>query len=104
MKKIVVLITVIAILLVANNAYAYNALNKLGRGLANFFTSPLEVGNGVYDAYNEGGIPVAATWGVVDGFLRFGGRMLCGIYETVTFPLPAYDPIIKNPEFLLGNK
>ena len=101
MKKLIVLITIVSILLVANTVYADTAFKKLWRGVVNFVTSPLEIGNGISDAYDEHGILIASTWGVMDGFLRFGGRALCGVYETLTFPLPAYDPIIKNPEFLL---
>ena len=100
MRKIVALICILAILCVANTAFADTAVKKLGRGLANIIASPLEIGNGIHDAFEENGILAAATWGPLDGILRFGGRVLCGAYETATFVLPPYDPIITNPEFL----
>ena len=101
MKKSIIVITIIALLFVANTAFADSAFKKLYRGIVNFVTSPLEIGCGIRDSYQESGILKASTWGIVDGFLRFGGRAICGMYETLTFPLPAYDPIIKNPEFIL---
>ena len=101
MKKVIISIIIISMLFVANTAYAYSAFDKLYRGVVNFFTSPLDIGTGIIDTYEDHGILLAATWGVAKGFLRFGGRALCGMYETLTFPLPAYDPIIKNPEFIL---
>ena len=104
MKKLIVLLLIGIMLFSATTVYADSAFKKLYRGVVNFFTSPIEIYNGIKDGYEEGGILGGSTWGVVDGFLRFGGRALCGVYETITFPLPAYDPIIKNPEFLLGSK
>lgn len=101
MKKLIIVVIVAVVFFSATTVYADSAFKKLYRGVVNFVTSPLEVGHGVMDSYEKHGIIGAATWGVVDGFLRFGGRALCGVYETITFPLPAYDPIIKNPEFLL---
>ena len=101
MKKAVILLSILAFLFVANVSYAESPGKKAVRGLVNLLSCPLEISNGVGDAFEENGILAASTWGVVDGFLRMGGRGLCGLYEAITFPLPPYDPIIKNPEFLL---
>ena len=103
MKKIVVLISLIAILF-ASSAYADTPLKKLGRGMANIITCPIEIPYRIGRANEESGPFAAFTWGVLDGFFRTAARMLVGGYEVITFPLPFpsdYRPIIDDPEFFL---
>ena len=101
MKKVIILLSIVALLFVANASYADSPLKKFGRGFSNIITCPLDVVDGIVDAHKENGVIAASTWGVMSGFFRMGGRALCGMYEMVTFVLPPYDPIIKNPEFHL---
>ena len=45
----------------------------------------------------------ASTWGVLKGIGMSCLRLGVGVYETVTFPIPApkgYVPILKDPEFM----
>ncbi|NQU94663.1 MAG: exosortase system-associated protein, TIGR04073 family [Candidatus Omnitrophica bacterium] len=104
MKKLIILLLIGVMLFSATAAYADLAAKKLYRGVTNIVTSPLEILNGIQDGYEKDGILGAITWGPLGGIFKFGGRVLCGVFETVTFPFPEYGPIIKNPEFLLGNK
>jgi len=101
MKKIIALIIIISILFVSS-AYADTMLKKLGRGMANIITCPLEIPYRIGEANEESGPIAALTWGVLDGFFRVGMRMIVGGYEVITFPIPFpwdYEPIIDDPEF-----
>ena len=79
----------------------HNALRKLGRGAANVLFGVVEVPNQVTKATSEHGGGAGATYGVGKGFVRWIGRELIGVFEIVTFPIPAprgYQPVMK-PEF-----
>lgn len=81
---------------------ADTALKKLGRGISNVASSPLEVWKRISDVNNENGPIAAFTWGLLNGIFRTGIRAIVGIYEVVTFPIPLpkdYEPIITDPEF-----
>jgi len=103
MKKIIALIVIIS-LFAASSAYADTMLKKLGRGLANIITCPIELPHRIGQANDESGPFAACTWGVLDGFFRMGMRFVVGGYEVITFPVPVppdYEPIIDDPEFFL---
>jgi putative exosortase-associated protein (TIGR04073 family) len=81
-----------------------DAWRKLGRGLANMVTFPLELLNQVSRTNISDGPMAAVTWGLVKGVGMTGFRALVGVYETVTFPFPCpkdYKPILTEPEFFL---
>jgi len=106
MKKVCALILVIFLLMsVASvSSYSDNALKKLGRGLANIGTAPLEIFKGISDVNEEHGVFAAFTWGILQGVFNTGKRAVVGVYETATFPVPlpkGYEPIIEDPEFFL---
>jgi putative exosortase-associated protein (TIGR04073 family) len=49
-----------------------------------------------------GGINRAMTVGIITGVGMTAARILSGVYEVVTFPLPVpaeYKPILNDPEF-----
>lgn len=77
---------------------------KLGRGLANMLTFPLEVPEQVSRTNNSDGPFAASTVGVLKGLGWAVGRMCVGAYETVTFMLPMpkdYKAILRDPEYFL---
>ena len=77
-------------------------VKKLGRGLANAVTCPVGLFQGMKDVDDESGPIAAATWGVLTGVVNVVKRAVVGVYETVTFPVPApagYKPILTDPEF-----
>lgn len=79
-------------------------LRKLGRGLANCLTFPVEIPNRISDVNNADGPMAAITYGLVKGIVMSLFRASVGAYEVVTFPIPfpdGYRPIIKDPEFIL---
>lgn len=102
MKKVVVVLIAIAILFTASAAHAETMLKKLGRGMANVLTCPVEIFYRIGEANAESGPIAGITWGLLNGFYRMGTRGLVGAYEVVTFPIPFprnYKPIIDDPEF-----
>jgi putative exosortase-associated protein (TIGR04073 family) len=78
-----------------------NAGRKLGRGVANLLFGVVELPNQVTQTTSERGGAAGSTLGVGKGLMRWIGRELTGVYEIVTFPIPAprgYKPIMK-PEW-----
>lgn len=79
-------------------------LTKLGRGLANILTFPLEVPEQISRTGTSDGPFAAGTVGLLKGLGSAAGRALVGIYETASFMVPYprdYQPILKDPEYFL---
>ena len=84
------------------NAYCDDPLKKLGRGICNVATCPLEVVEQMKRVNGTDGAFAAITWGVLKGVAMTGLRAIVGVYEVATFPIPLpgqYKPILKDPEF-----
>ena len=111
MKLKIFVAVLLAVIFIASVSFAggdYGSdgmLKKLGRGIANVFTCPLEVAKGVGDANYESGPVAAMTYGLISGFYKTGVRFVVGAYEIVSFPIPFpknYEPILDDPEFFLS--
>ena len=79
----------------------HNAVRKLGRGFANLLFGVVELPNQYTKAQSEHGGAAGWTYGVPKGVVRWFGREIVGVFEIVTFPVPApqgYKPIMK-PEW-----
>lgn len=79
----------------------HNALRKLGRGCANVLFGFIEVPNQYTKAVSEHGGSAGITYGIPKGFARWIAREFVGVYEIITFPIPAppgYRPVMK-PEW-----
>jgi len=76
--------------------------DKLGRGVLNFFTSPLEIPRNISNTSETKGAPTGWTVGLIKGFAKTIVRAGVGIIETLTFPFDFPDedkaPLIQ-PEF-----
>ena len=81
----------------------YSWSDKLGRGVANVFTSPLEIIRGIDLSSKSDGAVKGWTVGVVKGLAGTILRLGAGVIEFVTFPFDFPDkgkaPIIE-PEFV----
>ncbi len=103
MKKASVLVLALLIVVTTTSvSFADTAVQKLGRGVANILTSPLEIPKGIEDATKEDGFVAGVTWGVAEGLLDFVKRLAVGAYEVVSFPIPLpkhYKPILTDPEY-----
>ncbi|HPS20311.1 MAG TPA: exosortase system-associated protein, TIGR04073 family [Candidatus Omnitrophota bacterium] len=106
-KKITSLVMIAV--MVSSVAFATEVTNgpvkKLGRGVSNIGTCFLEIPDGMMKANDEGGPMAGCTWGLFQGVIGTVKRAVVGVYETVTFPIPApanYAPILKDPEFFMN--
>ena len=82
-----------------------DAMRKLGRGLLNCLTFPLELPKQISKTNSSDGLIAAFTYGFVKGLVMGMFRAVAGAYEVATFPIPLpeyYKPILRDPEFMLG--
>lgn len=76
-------------------------LRKLQRGFLNIALSPIEISNELDKEKRNETVPPSWVAGLGRGAAFTVGRALVGVYEMVTFPMPApagYQPILQ-PEF-----
>lgn len=88
----------------ATPAFCDDALTKLGRGLCNMVTFPLEFPEQISRVNNSDGPFAASTVGVLKGVGWMVARACVGLYETVTFAFPCpknYEPVLRDPEYFL---
>ena len=81
------------------------SLHKLGRGLANIATCPLEIPRMTRIVSGKDGWIAGSTVGAAQGLGRGVLRGLVGVFEVVTFFAeipPNYEPLMK-PEFVWAN-
>ena len=106
MMKKLFLAAVVLSLVVSSAAPAFcdNPVTKLGRGICNMITFPLEVPEQISRVNNSDGPFAASTVGVLKGFGWAIGRACVGVFEAATFifPIPKnYEPVLKDPEYFL---
>lgn len=89
-------------------SYADRAPRKLGRGLTNIFSAPLEIPNQAVDLAAETDDPAEQAAGYLGGiFVGFAygtGRIVSGMYDIVTSPFggpsgPTMDPDLISSDF-----
>ena len=79
-------------------------LTKLGRGICNMATFPLEFPEQISRVNNADGPFAASTVGVLKGLGWMVGRACIGVYEAATFMVPFpknYEPLLTDPEYFL---
>lgn len=103
MKKMVMICFILLLALtLAAPAYCDGPLKKLGRGISNLATCPLELFNRIGKVNERLGLCEAVTYGALEGTCMIVVRAFFGLYEVLTFPVPIpqkYEPILKDPEF-----
>lgn len=85
--------------------YLDGSIRKLGRGVANIVTAPLELLRGPHFVGEEDGGFAGATVGLGLGVKNMVWRAVGGVIEIVTFPIPIpkdFKPLVK-PEFVFAN-
>ncbi len=107
-RKVVLLIAVIVFLVSFSSPASAGGdpLRKLGRGLSNCVSFPMEIPSQISKVNNSDGPVAAFTYGIIKGVTMCAFRAVVGAYEIVTFPIPfprAYKPILTDPEFMLEN-
>jgi len=79
-------------------SYGDAITDKLAVGAANIVLSPLEVHKNIVNTINEGNLALGITAGVFKGFWIMTGRILAGITDVVSFPLPT-EPL-TTPKYV----
>ena len=101
MKKAISLMLIFAfIAVISADAYAQNAPAKLGRGIMNTLTGFLEVPLKIIRISKSDGFPMGVSVGLIKGIGWGLYRTLVGVYEVLTFPIPApaeYQAITDPP-------
>lgn len=105
-RKMVLLIAVMAFIVSSSSPALAGGdpLKKLGRGLANCATFPIELPSQISNVNNADGPVAACSYGILKGVWCSIVRAVVGVYEVATFliPLPpSYEPILTDPEFIL---
>lgn len=102
MKKSAILVAVVIFIVSAAPAgYCQDAFRKLGRGVANIVTCPVEFTKALGSSYESGGVYEAVTYGIFKGLIMTTVRAGLSFYEVVSFPIPLpleYKSILQ-PEF-----
>lgn len=101
-KFLLVLVAVIIISSLAITPCYADMWRKLGRGIVNSLTGVVEIPKKVILISKNDHLLLGLTWGWVKGAGVGLLRTVAGVYETVTFPIPApadYEPIV-HPEFV----
>jgi len=83
-------------------SYVDGAFRKLGRGIANIVTCPLELIRTPELVGRRDGYVASLSVGLTQGVWRVIARGVSGAYEVVTFPIPLprhFHPVI-TPEFV----
>ena len=68
----------------------FNRIRKLGRGISNILYGAVELPASIIRVNDEEGRKTAWSYGVVKGVQKTAMRFGYGLFEVVTFPLPAY--------------
>lgn len=108
MKGLIRLFVIVAVIFsFTGMAYAGTPLEKLGRGVANVTTCPMEVFKQIRDTNDESGPLGACTVGVMRGIACTFVRCLVGGFEILTFSssVPGdYAPILTDPEYFFQSE
>jgi len=91
------------LILLSPAAWAGDPMTKLGRGLGNLVTAPLEYPIHFAAAWQQANPFVTVVNGISYGTVMTVARILGGAYEIVTFPIPIpqnYDPLMNPPTAL----
>jgi putative exosortase-associated protein (TIGR04073 family) len=94
---------------IPNSFAAKGAVHKLGRGITNIVTSPIEIPKEIRAHWIKGSekTPHILAWifcGVVKGTFMAAARIGSGAWDVVTFPaeIPEnYEPLLK-PDYVFG--
>lgn len=108
MRRIVLFAIVLFFGILMPRAWAGDdAGTKLGRGVSNLAFGWFEVVNEMGQQADKHGISVGVPAGLLRGTVFAAGRMLAGVYEVITFPLPngerGYKPVVL-PESVFARR
>lgn len=100
-KAISVFVILVLAVSFTQASYARNAGDKLQTGVINIVTSPYEILDSVMQDRTGKGFAAGKSHGLLEGMGRAFSKLVAGIIEVGTFPLPwpnDYKPILDNTE------
>jgi putative exosortase-associated protein (TIGR04073 family) len=108
MKKTIMIVLIACIALTVSSRLTFagerfdDMTYKLGRGLTNIVTGPLEILDKIDDGISDFGLYKGLPFGVVKGIPSGIIRMIVGVYEVITFPIdhPENNAPLIEPEFI----
>ncbi len=103
-KLFLAVLIALFVITLAVPGFCDDPIKKLGRGLCNIITFPLEVPEQISRTNNSDGPFAASTVGVLKGLGWAVGRACVGAYEAATFLIPYprdYQPVLRDPEYFL---
>ena len=96
-----IIFSVILMFAVAQMGFAPKPIQKLGRGVEGILTSPIEYLNEYLESHqNRESIPASLVTAAVMGTAMTVKRIINGVYDIVTFPIPyprPYRLLWKDP-------
>ncbi|MEW6170275.1 MAG: exosortase system-associated protein, TIGR04073 family [Candidatus Omnitrophota bacterium] len=104
MKKVILVALVAIFALSFTCAYAQSPIIKLGRGLTNTASGWLELVKQPYETTKAENLLAGLTVGILKGVGMGLVRTGVGIYELITFPIPApkgFEPLLQ-PEYVFN--
>ena len=79
-------------------SYGSRIGHKLLSSLTNMTTGVLEIPKNIINTTNESNVIYGFTGGLVKGIVNTGGRIVSGVTDLVTFPLPTHA--IAQPRYI----
>jgi len=98
MRRKIITVLILCLTLFANCAYADNPLTKLGRGFTNAAFSLVEIPTNIQKSADVKGTASGFFDGFFLGIYYMCGRLLTGVYDVATFPIPLpyhYKPLMR---------
>lgn len=75
--------------------------NKALNGLANMTTSAIEIPKNIINTTNDSNLPYGIVGGILKGTIHTVGRILVGLVDLITFPIPT-KPVVQ-PNYVWEN-
>lgn len=106
MKKVTFPIMLLSLLLTSTSCFAEHGQQSYGsqvghkalNGFTNMTTAILEIPKNIINTTNDSNIILGSVGGLAKGIVNTAGRMLTGLTDFVTSPLPT-KPIVQ-PEYI----
>lgn len=104
MKKIIICFLVGTMIVLSATPGYCGPLRKLGRGICNIITCPMELFNRSSKSKEALAPDEHFMAGLMQGGCMLGFRLGAGVWEVLTFPFPIppdYEPLLNDPEFFI---
>ena len=84
-----------------SESYGQTISRKLGVGFSNMTLGWLEIPKNVINTMNDSNFALGILGGTAKGILHMGGRVMTGIVDVMSFPVPTQP--LTTPQFVWDN-